>query len=95
MRGAVTVPHEVAALIAQMPEYQNQTLTKLPLSEIQRRLAMANTDFLGNKVEPIILDGRYTGFSMTLPFVGVVNVLSLSSGRGTVFTTRMVYPPGP
>jgi hypothetical protein len=93
VRGGVMVPPTVARAIAQMPEFQNHTLGSLPLASVQRALAMVNMDFIGNKVEPTIIDGKYMGFSISPPMKGVVNVLTLTTGRGATFSTRMTYPP--
>jgi hypothetical protein len=93
VRGAVMVPPAVAHAIAQMPEFQNHTLGSLPLASVQRALAMANLDFIGNKVDPTIIDGKYLGFSMSPPVKGVVNVLTVTTGRGATFSARMTYPP--
>jgi hypothetical protein len=93
VRGAVMVPPVVAHAIAQMPEFQNHTLGSLPLASVQRALATANLDFIGNKVDPTIIDGKYSGFSISPPLKGVVNVLTLTTGRGATFSARMTYPP--
>jgi hypothetical protein len=93
VRGGVMVPPAVAHAIAQMPEFVNHTLGALPLASVQRALAIANLDFIGNKVDPTIMDGKYTGFSISPPMKGVVNVLTLTTGRGVTFSTRMTYPP--
>lgn len=93
VRGAVMVPPAVAHAIAQMPEFQNHTLGSLPLASVQRALAMANMDFIGNKVDPTIIDGKYSGFSISPPVKGVVNVLTLTTGRSAIFSARMTYPP--
>jgi hypothetical protein len=93
VRGAVMVPPAVARVISQMPEYQNHTLDKIPLASVQRALAMANLDFLGNRVEPTIINGKYSGFSISPPVKGVVDVLTLTTGRGATFSVRMTYPP--
>ncbi len=92
VRGGIMVPRAVAQAIAQMPEFQNHTLSSLPLEAVQRTLAVSKLDFLGNKVEPIIIDEHYMGFSITTPLKGVVNVLTLTTGRGATFSTRMTYP---
>jgi hypothetical protein len=95
VRGGVMVPREVAQKIAQMPEFQNHTLGSVPLEAVRRTLAMARVDFIGNTVEPTIIDGQYMGFSLSIPppLKGVVNVLTLTTGRGATFSTRMTYPP--
>jgi hypothetical protein len=93
VRGAVMVPPAVARAISQMPEFQNHTLGSLPLASIQRALAMANLDFIGNKVDPMIVDGKFSGFSISPPVKGVVNVLTLTTGRSATFSARMTYPP--
>ena len=93
VRGAVMVPPAVAHAIAQMPQFQDHTLGSLPLASVQRTLAMANLDFIGNKVDPTIIDGKYSGFSISPPVKGVVNVLALTTGRGATFSARMIYPP--
>jgi hypothetical protein len=92
VRGAIMVPTAVARAIAKMPEFQNHTLGSLPLATVQRALALANLDFIGNKVDPTIIDGKYMGFSISTPLKGVVNVLTLTTGRGTTFNARMTYP---
>ena len=93
VRGPVMVPAAVAHAIAQMPEFQNHALGSLPLASVQRTLAMANLDFIGNKVDPTIIDGKYSGFSISPPVKGVVSVLTLTTGRGAIFSARMTYPP--
>jgi hypothetical protein len=93
VRGGVIVPAGVAHAIARMPEFQNHTLGSLPIDSVQRALAMANLDFIGNKVEPTVINGKYSGFSISPPVKGVVNVLTLTTGRGATFTARMTYPP--
>ena len=96
VRGAVMVPSDVAHAIAQMPEFKNHTLSSVPLASVQRALAMANLDFIGNKVNPTIIDGKYTGFSVSPPLKGVVrvvSVLTLTTGRGATFSARTTYPP--
>ena len=94
VRGGVMVPREVAQAIAHMPEFESHTLAALPLATVQQKLAMAKLDFIGNKVEPIIVNGQYLGFSITTPWIEMVNVLTLTTGRGATFSTRMTYPPG-
>lgn len=93
VRGAVMVPPAVAHAIAQMPQFQDHTLGSLPLASVQRTLAIANLDFIGNKVDPTMIDGKYSGFSISPPVKGVVNVLTLTTGRGATFSARMTYPP--
>lgn len=93
VRGAVIVPPAVAHAIAEMPEFQNNTLGSLPLASVQRALAMAKLDFIGNKVDPQVVDGRDSGFSISPPLKGVVNVLTLTTGRGAAFSAHMTYPP--
>lgn len=93
VRGAIMVPPAVSQAIAAMPEFQNHTLNKLPLATVQQVLALQKLDFIGNKVEPNILEGRYSGFSISPPIKGVVNVLTLTTGRGALFSVRLTYPP--
>lgn len=93
VRGGVMISATVAHAITQMPEFQNHSLGSLPLGSVQRALAMAHLDFIGNKVDPTIIDGKYAGFSISPPVKGVVNVLTLTTGRGATFSTRMTYPP--
>lgn len=94
VRGGIWVPAAVARAIAEMPEFQNHTLGAVPLASVQRALAKKNLDFIGNTVDPTIIDGKYRGFSILPPVKGVVNVLTLATGRGMTFSTRMTYPPG-
>ncbi len=93
VRGGVMVPPAVASAIAKMPEFQDHTFGSLPLGSVQRALAMEGLDFIGNKVDPIVINGRYSGFSESHQIRGVVNVLTLTTGRGATFSVRMTYPP--
>lgn len=95
VRGGVIVPSMVAHVIAEMPEFRNHTLGSLPLASVQHTLATAKLDFLGNKVDPTVVDGKYMGFSISPPFKRVINVLTLTTGRGATFSARMTYPPEP
>jgi hypothetical protein len=53
---------------------------------------LAHLDFIGNKVDPTIVDGKYSDFSISPPLKGVVNVLTLTTGRGAAFSARITYP---
>lgn len=94
VRVRVNIPPSVSRIIAQMPEYQGRTLTSLPISALQRKLATAKTDFIGNIVEPMIVDGEMHGFSMSSPIKISNNLLTLKTGRGTIFNVHLTYPPG-
>jgi hypothetical protein len=93
VRSPIMVPPAVAHAIAQLPEYQGHALASLTLSAIQRALAAAKLDFMGNQVEPMIIDGQVTGWSIPPPFKSALSELVLTTGRGATFNMRMGYPP--
>jgi hypothetical protein len=93
VRAPVVVPLAVAHQIAQMQEFQNNTLGSLPLESVQTALAMAKLDFIGNKVEPIVTNGKYSGFTIGPPVLLVINQLTLTTVRGATFSAQMSYPP--
>ncbi|MBV8525052.1 MAG: hypothetical protein JOY71_23510 [Acetobacteraceae bacterium] len=95
VRAGIILPPAVAHAITQLPEYQSHTLSKLPLSAVQHALAMKKMDFVGNTVQPMLVDGKVTGFSIPPPIKRSVNLLVLTTGRGATFSARMAYPPEP
>lgn len=95
VRAGIKLPPYIVHAIAQMPEYQNHNLDKMSIDAVQRSLALAKMDIVGNAVDPMLVDGKLLGFSIQSPFKRAVNLLVLTTGRGTNFHATLTYPPEP
>jgi hypothetical protein len=89
------VPPAVAHIISELPGFRHNNLASLPLSSVQGALAAEKLDFMGNKVEPTIIDGRLMGWMTAQPVKPAVIVLVVTTGRGATFSKRMGDPAGP
>ncbi len=93
VRAGFPVPAAVAHVIGQMPEFKSLALGSVSIGALQHVLAAAGLDYVGNTVQPMITDGKVTGWSYPSSLKHVTAVLNIETGRGSVFNGNMSYPP--
>jgi hypothetical protein len=93
VRAGFPVPAAVAHVIGQMPEFKSLALGSVSIGALQHALAAAGLDYLGNTVQPMITEGKVTGWSYPSSLKRATAVLHIQTGRGSVFDGTMSYPP--
>lgn len=92
VRSPIRVSEQAAAIIEELDK--NGQLPKY-VTELSNVLAKEKLDFIGNKVDPIVVPAGVVGF--TLQSVGAKRVVvsaKFRTGRGNSFSTTFSYPPG-
>jgi hypothetical protein len=93
VRAGFPVPAAVAHVIGQMREFKSLALGSVSIGALQHVLAAAGLDYVGNTVQPIISDGKVSGWAYPSSLKRATAVLHIETGRGSVFNGNMSYPP--
>ena len=90
----VRAPVEVSETVAKIVESLPRPLSAISMNSLSHTLATHQLDFVGNSLDLLKSEGKIFGWQLRSPVKYALALLEIKTGRGAIFSTPFVWPPG-